>query len=109
MSVASAHAMAVGANDVALIDLGQQFRPSHEHGSTLAQPECLELGISVVEVHLVRRQDGSAIGAWHMPEIAEKGQGRGLPRPYAFRLAAPIASVERNIGWALARPGHGPL
>ena len=85
MGVASANAMAGCADDVALIDLGQQFRPSHEHGSTLAQPECLEL------------------------EIAEKGQGRGLPRPYAFRLAAPIASVERNIGWALTQPGHGPL
>ncbi len=109
MSVASAHAMAVGANDIALIDLDQQLRPSHEHGSPFGQSECLEAGIAMVEIHLEWRQDRTAIGAWHMPEIAEKGQRRGLPRANAFRLATPIASVVRNIGHALARSAHGPV
>jgi hypothetical protein len=100
--------MAVGADDIALGDLDQQFRPSHEHGSTFGQPECLETRIAVVEVHLVRRQDRTAIGARHAPELAEIRQGRGLPRSNSFRLATPVASVVGMIGHALARPTLPP-
>src|SRR2546430_8173403 len=65
------HAMTVRANDIALGDLGEQFRTT-DSTSNARDLETLDRGIAVIKVHDVWREPSAAVGARNVSQRAEK-------------------------------------
>jgi hypothetical protein len=95
--------MAVRADDVALRDLGEQFRRGHEHCSPCHQSEQLGGRIPVIEVHLEGFVPLATIRAGDSAQISEHFDGAGLPYPHSRNFEFAIAPVVGNVRRALAR------
>jgi hypothetical protein len=68
----------VRANDVALLDLGDEPHPRHQHRPAIRDLKVLLSRVAVVEIHLVRFKDRAAVGARHAAKLAQECQRRSL-------------------------------
>lgn len=89
--------MAVGADDIALGDLGEQSRARREQRLRPGDPEKLGIGVAMVEVHLVREERLAAVFAWHATELAEKLERRALSGQDAIDLSLAVPPVVVDV------------
>lgn len=64
-------AMTVRADDVALRDFAEDRVCRTQHRASGCQPEGLEVGFAVIEVHLVRSEDPTAVRTRPGPDLPE--------------------------------------
>jgi hypothetical protein len=98
------------ADHVAFRNLCQDLVPRAEHGLAACQPERLALRISMIEVHLVRLEELSAVCARLLAQIPKEGDPCRLASLYSRNLAIAVATVIRYVGRMLARAcPHGSV
>lgn len=89
--------MTACADDLALGDLlGQTFARCEER-TRPGQPERLRRRVAVIEVHLVRQVNSTAVLARHLPKLAQKLERRALPRHHPIDFALAISPVELTL------------
>jgi hypothetical protein len=98
-------AVTVRANDVALLDLGDEPHPRHQHRPTIRDLKVLLSRVAVVEIHLVRFENRTAVGTWHTPKVAQERQGCSLSSADPGDLGIAIPRVVGHVRGALARTG----
>jgi hypothetical protein len=100
--------MAVRTHNVALGDFGHQTCGGHQHRSPGHQIERLGRWISMVEVHLVRREFAPAVNARNIANFAQELRRPCLTHLNARQLEIAVTPVVRHVCWPLTRP-HAPL
>lgn len=104
------HAVAVGANDVTLGHLRHDPSGRHEHGPAGGDGEGLLGWIPVVEVHLVRLELTTTIGAWDAPEVTQQLDHARLSNTNAPELDLAVPPVVLDVVCPLAGPSaHAPV
>jgi hypothetical protein len=88
--------MAIRANDVALFELGNEPGP-RDRACSLQEPEHLVVAFPVIEVHGIGKESAAAVGAGHVPKIAQELHRFLLTRPNAFELLGSMGLVVGNV------------
>ncbi len=94
--------MAVGANDIALRDLGQKSRPTDASGP-LQDIELLRLGIPMIKVHRLGRKALAAVRARELLQLVEDFDVFQRAAADASELSVAILAVVTHVVGALTR------
>jgi hypothetical protein len=104
----AADPVAIDADDVALRHLCKHLRGRHEHRPAGHHVERLGRRVSMVEVHLVRLELRSAVGAWDAPQVSQEFDHACLPDPNSLELESTIPAVVLDVVRPLAQSdAHG--